>query len=697
MSRIRFEAGLALLFVLIAPSLSLAQEGTIVWDEITSPALEGNLIGDPATRPFMVYLPPGYETSEKRYPVFYYLHGYTEGAGSGGMKLVLDRMIASGEMEEMIGVAVDGSNRFLGSQYQSSATIGDYETYIARDLVAYVDTHYRTMPDRVSRGITGYSMGGGGAIHLGLTFPDVFGVAVGQAGPYNRDIEAWRDRGVAAASISDWNGFESGGSGRNMLSVLAATVSNPDQPPFFLDRPYELVDGEIQFDPDVWQKFVEGDAMHDADRYIAQPVRLNGIKMVHGRADGGVTSIEQARAFDEKLTDLGIEHVYVEHEGGHEFEWGESLLFFLDRLRFLPLEIPAVVSATRTLDATAAGQPVLVEVNVGLDAPLETTGSAMHLDLSGLGVSSLLPLDHTGGGHYLASATVTPVRNGQHTLPIRLETESGERYYVGGVALDVYPEDLRMYEDGPGAGWSVNVSQAESDPASTAFVRSGNTSHAILLQPGIFPGSVEYVFDDPAGVNLFGYTHLEFYINGGASSGQDPSVGGKKLSERGVVVASDTWTLVAVPLSEFGPVNSYLGRVPIRSIRISGGVKETFYIDDLRLVAQAPPTSEPTAVGASEEDVVPSVYALSQNHPNPFNPETTLSYDLPEAGVVRLSLYNMSGQLVRTLEDGERSAGSCSVTWDGTDDTGRDVASGVYLSRMEVSGFSAVRKLVLVR
>ena len=175
MTTTRFTISFVLLSVLIISSLSLAQEGTYVWNEITSPALEGNLIGDPATRPFVVYLPPGYETSTKRYPVFYYLHGYTQRVEEPlGMRTQLDRMIANGETGEMIGVAVDASNRFRGSWYLSSATIGDYETYITRDIVEYVDTHYRTMPERESRGITGYSMGGGGAMHLGLTFPDVF-------------------------------------------------------------------------------------------------------------------------------------------------------------------------------------------------------------------------------------------------------------------------------------------------------------------------------------------------------------------------------------------------------------------------------------------------------------------------------------------------------------------------------------------
>jgi len=106
---------------------------------------------------------------------------------------------------------------------------------------------------------------------------------------------------------------------------------------------------------------------------------------------------------------------------------------------------------------------------------------------------------------------------------------------------------------------------------------------------------------------------------------------------------------------------------------------------------------EPLAVDVSTEAATPSSYALSQNYPNPFNPETTIRYDLPNAGTVRLSLYNLTGQLVRTLVDREHPAGNYSVLWDGTDNIGRDVASGVYLCRMETEEYHAVRKLVLVR
>jgi len=104
--------------------------------------------------------------------------------------------------------------------------------------------------------------------------------------------------------------------------------------------------------------------------------------------------------------------------------------------------------------------------------------------------------------------------------------------------------------------------------------------------------------------------------------------------------------------------------------------------------------SDPAVV--EEGAGVPNRFALSQNHPNPFNTKTTIRYDVAKAGVVHLSIYAMTGHRVRTLEDGERPAGSYSVMWDGTDDAVGDVASGVYLCRMEAGEYSAVRKLVLV-
>ena len=90
-------------------------------------------------------------------------------------------------------------------------------------------------------------------------------------------------------------------------------------------------------------------------------------------------------------------------------------------------------------------------------------------------------------------------------------------------------------------------------------------------------------------------------------------------------------------------------------------------------------------------------FALSQNYPNPFNPETQIAYGVPETGHVRITVYNLLGQTVRTIVDGVRPAGSHRARWDGRDDKGRALADGVYLYRIEAGGFSAVRRMVLLK
>ena len=147
--------------------------GTVEKGQITSTALAGNLLGDPTTRDFYVYLPQGYDSSTKRYPVVYVLHWYTgdETQALRSVSSAMDWLIDKGEVRDMIFVFPDASNKLGGSLYMSSPTIGDYETYIAKELVAKVDSTYRTLPSRASRGIMGCSMGGHGSLPLGIEVP----------------------------------------------------------------------------------------------------------------------------------------------------------------------------------------------------------------------------------------------------------------------------------------------------------------------------------------------------------------------------------------------------------------------------------------------------------------------------------------------------------------------------------------------
>jgi hypothetical protein len=94
---------------------------------------------------------------------------------------------------------------------------------------------------------------------------------------------------------------------------------------------------------------------------------------------------------------------------------------------------------------------------------------------------------------------------------------------------------------------------------------------------------------------------------------------------------------------------------------------------------------------------IPSAFKLSQNFPNPFNPSTTIKFDMKEKGPVTLKVYDVAGRLVRTLEDGVRDAGAYSILWDGRNNIGSEVASGIYFYKMETNGFIETRKMVMLR
>ena len=130
---------------------------------IPAPSLAENLVGEPAKRTIYVYLPPSYSSSEKRYPVVYYLPGYGD-TSIIGFRLPddMDALIESGRIQEMILVVASGDSKTGGSFYVNSPVTGNWENHIVNDVVGYVDGNFRTLPQAESRGITGHSMGGFG-------------------------------------------------------------------------------------------------------------------------------------------------------------------------------------------------------------------------------------------------------------------------------------------------------------------------------------------------------------------------------------------------------------------------------------------------------------------------------------------------------------------------------------------------------
>ena len=108
-------------------------------------------------------------------------------------------------------------------------------------------------------------------------------------------------------------------------------------------------------------------------------------------------------------------------------------------------------------------------------------------------------------------------------------------------------------------------------------------------------------------------------------------------------------------------------------------------------------TGTQTVVDDHRNTAVPEVFSLSQNYPNPFNSETVIGFDLEKAGVIELSVYDLSGQKVATLAQGPRLAGTYDLRWDGRDDDGERVASGMYIYHLRSGGRSDARKLLMLK
>lgn len=137
------------------------------------------------------------------------------------------------------------------------------------------------------------------------------------------------------------------------------------------------------------------------------------------------------------------------------------------------------------------------------------------------------------------------------------------------------------------------------------------------------------------------------------------------------------------------------GGAAVLTFRRIGNALGGFQLSNLQVLDASGSVSKIETVEAL--DMRPKEFGLDQNYPNPFNPATQISYRAPVDGHVKLVVYNLLGQQVRTLVNGFVPAGVYAVTWDGKDEVGRQVASGVYLYRMQADKFSAVKRMTLLK
>jgi len=268
--------------------------------KIHGTALEGNLEGDAVDRDVIVFLPPSYQKDKKRrYPVVVALHGYSIGAEQWTHEIHVPQTVegafAKGS-QEMIVVLPDSKTIYNGSMYSSSATTGDFEKFIWHDVVDYIDAHYRTIPNRTSRGLVGHSMGGYGASRIGMKHPEVFGALYimspccmspmvgGGPGPADQMKERAiaSEKKVAAAKSPADLAAQSPGFQAAQYATAAAWAPNPKNPPLYFDLPTK--DGVPQ--PEIAAKFTANSPLAFVDQYIGNLKQYRAIAMDVGDQDG---------------------------------------------------------------------------------------------------------------------------------------------------------------------------------------------------------------------------------------------------------------------------------------------------------------------------------------------------------------------------------------------------------------------------
>lgn len=312
----------------VPPPVPGAKPVTVENIKVHGVSLEGNLEGDAVDRDVIVFLPPDYaKNKSRRYPVVYALHGYSIGAEQWTHEIHVPQTIegafATGAKEAIV-VLPDSKTIYNGSMYSSSVTTGDFENYVARDVVAYMDTHYRTIPNRLSRGLVGHSMGGYGASRIGMKHSDVFGalyimspcclspMAGGGPGPADQIKEraiAGEKKVAAAKSPADL-AAQSPGFQSAQYATAAAWAPDPKNPPLYFDLPTK--DGEPR--PEVIAKITANAPLLFIDQYIGNLKQYKAISIDVGDQD----SLRfDATKLHEILDNYGIANGFEIYVGTH--------------------------------------------------------------------------------------------------------------------------------------------------------------------------------------------------------------------------------------------------------------------------------------------------------------------------------------------------------------------------------------------
>lgn len=304
---------------LAPPAVANAPKARVESIKVHSREIEGNLLGTSADRDVLVVLPPSYDRERaRRYPVVYALHGYSISADQW-MKEIHLPQTAEGAFAtgtpEMILVLPNSKNEYNGAFYSNSVATGNFENFIAGELIDYIDAHYRTLARPDSRGLVGHSMGGYGASRIGIRRAERFG-ALYVMSPCCQNPQG--SRGLTPEQVTQLQALPSPAASsslpfglRGTLALAAAWSPNPSKPPLYLDLPADPAGKER---PEILAKWSANAPLVFLDQYVSKVRGYRAIALDVGDKD---SLVSDTRALHEALKAQGIPSTFEVYSGTH--------------------------------------------------------------------------------------------------------------------------------------------------------------------------------------------------------------------------------------------------------------------------------------------------------------------------------------------------------------------------------------------
>jgi hypothetical protein len=331
--------------------------GTLHEHVFDSQLLRGNPLGDPPERPLWVYTPPGYdEAVSRRYPSVYVIQGFT-----GQLPMwrnrspfrqpfteTADAVFAEGQTPPAIVVFVDCWTSYGGSQFVDSPGTGRYHSYLCDEVVPWVDSNFRTFPDRDYRAIMGKSSGGFGAMITPMLRPDLFSGLATHAGDTLYELSYLRDFGPAVRALRPYDGdiwrWWADFNARvaftkeedaTLLQLLGAAACFSAREDGTVDIPFEPRTGVLR--PEVWQRWLDWDPVRMAPGHADALRSMRSIWIDAGTRDDYFLDVG-AEAFRAELSRIGVPDAAVWFElfeathAGIEYRYPLSLAWLCNRM-----------------------------------------------------------------------------------------------------------------------------------------------------------------------------------------------------------------------------------------------------------------------------------------------------------------------------------------------------------------------------